>query len=65
MGYTPSLMEVRQEPEAGTDTETIKEHCLLACSPWLAQPVLLYNTRPPDHGGTAHSGIGPPTSISN
>lgn len=65
MGYTTLLMEVRQEPKAGTDTETIKEHCLQACFPWLAQPVLLYYTRPPAHGGTAHNGMGSPTSISN
>lgn len=27
--------------EEGTEAESMKEYCLLAHSPWLAQPVLL------------------------
>ena len=29
--------------EAGTEAEAMEKHCLLACSPWLAQPVFKYN----------------------
>ena len=42
--------------EAGADAETMKECCLLACSSWLAQPVLFCFYRTQDHqprGGTA------------
>jgi hypothetical protein len=33
--------------EAGTEAETIEEHCLLACFSWLAQPALFHNSVPP------------------
>lgn len=36
-GCSPSLREVRARSEA----EAMEEHCLLACSPWLAQSVFL------------------------
>lgn len=29
--------------KAGTDTETVEEHCLLTCSSWPAQSGFLYN----------------------
>ena len=31
--------------EAGADTEAMEECCLLACSPWLAQPVFFIAPR--------------------
>ena len=48
-----------------TEVEAKEKSCLLAYSPWLAQPAFLYN---PDfllRGDTAYSGLGPPTSITN
>jgi len=51
--------------EAGADAEAVEEGCLLACFPWLSQPAS-YRTQ--DHqprDGTAHSGLGPPSSITN
>jgi hypothetical protein len=36
--------------EAGTNAEAIKEYCLLAWSPWLAQPAFVYHPGPPYPG---------------
>lgn len=49
--------------EAETEAETMKEHCLLAGSPWLAQ--LSHLCSPGSRGGTDHSDLGPPTSVAN
>ena len=52
--------------EAGTEAEATEECCLLACSPSLSQPGF-FNTAQ-DHllrGGTLHTELGPPTSITN
>lgn len=47
--------------EAGTDAETMKEHCLLACSSLLSY--ILQDHLP--RGGPTHSGLGLSTSIIN
>lgn len=55
----------KQDMEAGTEAEATEEHCLLACSPWLAQ-IVYYATQ--DYfptGDTIHSGLGAPTSVIN
>lgn len=36
-----------QELEAGADAEVVEQHCLLACSLFLAQPTVLYHLGPP------------------
>jgi hypothetical protein len=46
--------------KAGAEAETMKECCLLACSPWLAQLAFLYNP-----GSPVCSGLDPPTSTIN
>lgn len=33
--------------EAGTEAETVKEHCLVAYFPWLAHLPFLYSLDPP------------------
>lgn len=35
-----------QEPKAGTDSKSVEEYFLLACSSWLAQPTFLYTQGP-------------------
>ena len=42
--------------EAGADAEAIEECCLLACFPWLAQPVFF-----PTELGSMNPGMVPPT----
>jgi hypothetical protein len=32
--------------EVGTEAKAVDECCLLACSPWLAQPAFLYRAGP-------------------
>ena len=53
--------------EAGADAEAMEEHCLLACSSWLAQPVFLYHPGPPFEGWHHPPWLGspPPMSIIN
>jgi hypothetical protein len=41
--------------EAGTDPETMEEHCLPICSPWLAQLPFIDSPDPPAQGeGAGH-----------
>lgn len=40
-------------------------YSLLACSSRLAQPIFLYSPELPAKSGIAHSGLGPPTSVTN
>lgn len=40
--------------EAGTEAESIRERCLLACSPWPARLPSLYNSGPLHRSGTTH-----------
>ena len=61
--HSLSWREAREGPqgrnlEAGTKAEAMGECCLLACSPWLAQPTFLHYSKPP-----AHTELGPPTPI--
>lgn len=52
--HCPSLRSQGRDPEAGTEANAMEKRCLLACSPWLTQPALLYS---PDHllrDGTTH-----------
>lgn len=35
-----------RNPEARSEAEATEKQCLLACSPWLVRPALLYNTGP-------------------
>jgi hypothetical protein len=42
--------------EAGADAEAIEGCSLLACFPWLAQPVLLLNQDYQPRDGTTHKG---------
>ena len=46
MTYSPFSGEAK----AGTEAETVKEHCLLACFPWPAQNASLHNLRLLDQG---------------
>ena len=40
------LWKSGQELEAGTEAEVVEEHCLRACSPWLAQSAFLHYLGP-------------------
>lgn len=40
--YSPSSREGGGDLEALTEAEIMEGCCFLACSPWLAQPVVLY-----------------------
>lgn len=42
-GHTPSLREAKE----GMEAEAMEKCCLLACSSWLAQFVILYTLEPP------------------
>ena len=53
--------------EAGTEAETMKEHCLMACSSG-SHSVCIFTPLRKDHlpqGGTTLSGLGPSTSNSH
>lgn len=43
---------------AGTEAEALEEHCLPACSPWLAPPALSYNSEQLARGGALQTGLG-------
>lgn len=47
------------------DAEAMKEHCILACSQWLAQSVFLSSRTCLPRVGTIHNELSPPTSIIN
>lgn len=49
--------------ESGTDAETMKECCLLACFPWLAQSASWYNPGQPLQGSSVYKGLDSPTSV--
>lgn len=49
--------------EAGTETNTMGKHCLLACFSSLAQLAFLENPGPPARGGNVHRRLALPTSI--
>ena len=51
--------------EAGADAEAMKECCLLACFPWLAQSAFLQNPGPPAQEGHHPQWAGPPPPITN
>lgn len=66
-GDSVSPREVRAEvhgsnPEAEAKAEATDECCLLAFSPWLAQPACLYNL---PRGATTHSELDPPLYLSS
>lgn len=65
--YSPSLMEASlRRPHWGrTGAEAMKEHCVLACSQWLAQSVFLSSRTCLPRVGTIHNELSPPTSIIN
>lgn len=53
-----SRQDLKQDPEEGTEAETIEERCSLACPPWLDQ--LSYTIQDVMRsGGIAHSKLGP------
>jgi hypothetical protein len=49
--------------EAGADAEDMEGCCLLACSPWLAQPAFLQNPGPPAQDGIIYSFLGDVPSL--
>lgn len=66
-GDSVSPREVRAETqgrnlEAEAEAEATDECCLLAFSPWLAQPACLYNL---PRGATIHSELNPPPYLSS
>lgn len=53
----------RRSLEAGTGTNTTKEHCLLGLLSWLVQPAFLYNSWPPAQGWHHSNELCSPTPI--
>lgn len=66
--YSPSLKEIKtgtpsRNQETGTEEEAMEEQILPGCSPWLSQPVFLYNPGPPSQGSRHHNELGVPISV--
>ena len=55
----------RQEQglKAGIQRQELRVGTTEQCNYWLAQSAFLYSPGSPDHSGTAHSGLDPPTTI--
>lgn len=61
---TIHLWKPGQELKAGTEADTMREHCLVACSPWLLLLVCSYTIQPfLPRNVIVCTGLSPPTSI--
>lgn len=46
---TEEAAKGKNSREARVESETVKDHCLVNCSPWLDQPAFLFNSEPLAH----------------